>query len=231
MWTHSNFIAGCCRIDPCNCGAGNSSTTLQGFKTTDQALLRACANNKWTDGACAVGVWIVNDTVLVANVGDAKCVLARVSDKVRVPQVLGVKGSCGGITLTKDHLAIHASERTRIEKAGGVVSEGRLMGKTLISRSFGDTALKKSGCTATPDVQAFELTSRDQFLLCASDGFWGVFDPQGAVDIVAVELAKHQSSSSAACKAVTNRLLNMAVRERKCADNCTVLMVCFHRNA
>lgn len=39
------------------------------------------------DGACAVGVWIVNDTVLVANVGDAKCVLARVSDKVRVPQV------------------------------------------------------------------------------------------------------------------------------------------------
>ncbi|MEW5312016.1 MAG: hypothetical protein WDW38_003680 [Sanguina aurantia] len=195
MWTHSNFIAGCCRIDPCNCGAGNSSTTLQGFKTTDQALLRACANNKWTDGACAVGVWIVNDTVLVANVGDAKCVLARVSDKA------GSEGKLRGITLTKDHLAIHASERTRIEKAGGVVSEGRLMGKTLISRSFGDTALKK------------------------------VFDPQGAVDIVAVELAKHQSSSSAACKAVTNRLLNMAVRERKCADNCTVLMVCFHRNA
>lgn len=69
--------------------------------------------------------------------------LVRVSFLVLRGLQAGSEGKLRGITLTKDHLAIHASERTRIEKAGGVVSEGRLMGKTLISRSFGDTALKK----------------------------------------------------------------------------------------
>jgi hypothetical protein len=34
------------------------------------------------DGAVAVAVWVVNTTVLLANIGDAKGVLARISDKV-----------------------------------------------------------------------------------------------------------------------------------------------------
>lgn len=35
------------------------------------------------DGAAAVAVWIVGQSVLVGNVGDAKCVLARASAQVR----------------------------------------------------------------------------------------------------------------------------------------------------
>ena len=30
-------------------------------------------------------------------------------------------------------------------------------------------------------------------------------------------------------KAVTNRLLHEAIRERKCKDNCTVMLICFSR--
>lgn len=60
------------------CGAG-----FQGFTSTDELLLKECAVRNWLDGATAVAVWVVGlDTVLVANVGDAKCVLARVSEKV-----------------------------------------------------------------------------------------------------------------------------------------------------
>lgn len=37
------------------------------------------------DGCAAVGVWAVGEKIVVANVGDAKCVLARVSIKVCIP--------------------------------------------------------------------------------------------------------------------------------------------------
>ena len=48
------------------------------------------------------------------------------------------------LTITKDHLAIYPVERSRIEKAGGVVSaDGRLNGRIQVSRSFGDLHFKK----------------------------------------------------------------------------------------
>lgn len=55
---------------------------LQGFKATDATVLEQCAANNWQDGATCVAVWVVGDMALVANIGDAKCVLARISDKV-----------------------------------------------------------------------------------------------------------------------------------------------------
>ena len=52
--------------------------------------------------------------------------------------------SLKAVTLTREHLALHAVERARIERSGGFVSaDGRLNGKMQVSRSFGDAALKK----------------------------------------------------------------------------------------
>ena len=42
-----------------------------------------------------------------------------------------------------------------------------------MSRAFGDRAFKKQGMSAVPDVQAFQISGRDAFLLLACDGFWG----------------------------------------------------------
>lgn len=79
---------------------------LQGFTATDQALLQECKQHNWFDGATCVAVWLVGHTALVANVGDAKCVLARrpencsstsqQASKVRVADARGSSGSCGG---------------------------------------------------------------------------------------------------------------------------------------
>lgn len=51
--------------------------TPQAFTSTDEQLLQQCARSNWTDGATCVAVWLVGSTALVANIGDAKCVLAR----------------------------------------------------------------------------------------------------------------------------------------------------------
>ncbi|KAG2454060.1 hypothetical protein HYH02_001101 [Chlamydomonas schloesseri] len=178
---------------------------------------RVCA----PDGACAVAVWVLQELVLVANVGDAKCILARAPEQpASGASAAASQPKPKAIVLTKEHTAL--IERQRIEKAGGTVVNGRLAGRIQISRSFGDAAFKKLGCSAVPDVTAFPLTARDRFMLLGCDGFWGVFGSQEAVDTAAALLAE-----GAEPKAVTNRLLNLAVREKKCKDNCSVMLVQF----
>lgn len=46
-------------------------------------------------------------------------------------------------------------------------------GRIEVSRAFGDRAFKKQGMSSVPDVQAFQISGRDAFLLLACDGFWG----------------------------------------------------------
>eukprot|EP00198_Chlamydomonas_reinhardtii_P005230 XP_001694566.1 predicted protein [Chlamydomonas reinhardtii] len=147
------------------------AAVAEGFKTTDAALLKECAAKGWQDGACAVAVWVLQELVLVANVGDAKCILARLPEQPASSAADAQAPKPKAIVLTKEHTAL--IERQRIEKAGGTVVNGRLAGRIQISRSFGDAAFKRLGCSAAPDVTAFPLTRRDRFMLLGCDGFWG----------------------------------------------------------
>uniref|UniRef100_A0A383VFM2 PPM-type phosphatase domain-containing protein n=1 Tax=Tetradesmus obliquus TaxID=3088 RepID=A0A383VFM2_TETOB len=194
-----------------------------GFTSVDEQLLNECQQQNWQDGATAVAVWVVGqDTALVANVGDAKCVLARIAEKAGSSS----SSSLRALVLTKDHLAIYPGERARIQKAGGHVSaDGRLNGRVQVSRAFGDAQFKPFGSSAVPDVTAFSISSRDCFMLCGCDGFWGVMDPQATVELVQQQLQAGRDE-----KAITNRLVNEAVIERRCKDNCTVLLVLFQRH-
>lgn len=124
------------------------------------------------------------------------------------------------ITITKEHKAIYPSERQRIEKAGGSVQDGRLAGRLEVSRSFGDAAFKRMGASSVPNVTSFEIKAHDKFLIVACDGFWTLWSPDDAVRTAQGLLAEGREP-----KAVTNRLLNITVRERRCKDNCTVMLL------
>ncbi|KAH7316075.1 hypothetical protein KP509_21G077400 [Ceratopteris richardii] len=201
---------------------------------TDEALLRESLSGGWQDGATAVCVWILGNTVFIANVGDAKAVLARAvnaSDKgeEKSQNEEGVSETPAeglplkGVTVTREHKAIFPSERARIEKAGGFVGEnGRLLGRLEVSRAFGDRQFKKVGVSAVPDVNSFEISERERFMILGCDGLWGVFGPSDAVDFVNSQL-KEGVSVGVACR----RLIREAIRERKCKDNCTAVLIVF----
>ncbi|KAB5524425.1 hypothetical protein DKX38_022174 [Salix brachista] len=170
--------------------------------------------------------------VFIANIGDAKAVLAR-SSIIDGPQnhpdgVSPLKA----IVLTREHKAIYPQERARIQKAGGSVSSnGRLQGRLEVSRAFGDRHFKKVGVVATPDIHSFDLTDREHFIILGCDGLWGVFGPSDAVEFVQklLKVNGHLSSSEEGLTvaAVSRRLVREAVRERRCKDNCTAIIIVF----
>jgi protein phosphatase PTC1 len=79
--------------------------------------------------------------VFTANCGDARAVLCHAGMAVR---------------LSKDHKATDASEKARIESAGGFVIRKRVMGVLAVARSFGDYVLKKY-VTAEPYTSTTKL--------------------------------------------------------------------------
>lgn len=129
----------------------------------------------WQDGATAVCVWILDQKVFVANIGDAKAVLARSSTTNELGNHTEAGNPLKAIVLTREHKAIYPQERSRIQKSGGVISSnGRLQGRLEVSRAFGDRHFKKFGVSATPDIHAFELTERENFMILGCDGLWEV---------------------------------------------------------
>lgn len=200
---------------------------LEGFRRTDESLLQESAKGSWLDGATAVCIWILGQTVLVANIGDAKAILARSSSGDGSLSLSNESGSpLKAIVMTREHKAIYPQERARIQKAGGSVGpNGRLQGRLEVSRAFGDRQFKKVGVIATPDVHSFEITKREQFIILGCDGLWGVFGPSDAVDFVQKQLEETSSATTAA-----RRLVREAVRERRCKDNCTAIVIVFRHN-
>ncbi|CAN6451822.1 unnamed protein product [Victoria cruziana] len=198
---------------------------LEGFRKTDELLLRESNAGGWQDGATAVCVWILGRTVIVANIGDAKAVLARSLGDGSQDGRDGSNCLLKAIVVTKEHKAIYPLERARIQKAGGSVApNGRLQGRLEVSRAFGDRQFKKVGVSAVPDVHSFDVTEKEQFMILGCDGLWGVFGPSDAVEFVGKLLKEGLSATT-----VSKRLLREAVRERRCKDNCTAIVIVFRR--
>lgn len=116
-------------------------------------------------GCTACVALITKDSIICANSGDSRCVLAR---------------GTNAIEMSEDHKPDNAGELKRIEAAGGFVEEGRVRGILSLSRALGDLEYKlnkKIGVeaqmiTCVPEIKKVELTSDDKFVVIACDGIW-----------------------------------------------------------
>ena len=62
-----------------------------------------------------------------------------------------------------------------------------------VSRVIGDVQMKEPRklVVANPEINCFELTPDDEFLLMASDGLFDVMDDQNVVNVVSQHLKEH----------------------------------------
>ncbi|KAF3644299.1 putative protein phosphatase 2C 28 [Capsicum annuum] len=151
---------------------------------------------------CLVGV-ICSGLLYTANVGDSHAVLGRVDKAAK---------SVAAIQLSTEHNASTESVRDDLrllhpQDSRIVVLKHnvwRVKGILQVSRSIGDAYLKKSEFNqaplleifrlpepfpepilrAEPSISVHKLTSKDQFVIFASDGLWDHLSNKEVVDIV-----------------------------------------------
>ncbi|KAM4589138.1 integrin-linked kinase-associated serine/threonine phosphatase 2C isoform 2-T2 [Fundulus diaphanus] len=132
---------------------------LDTFRQTDEDFLKKASSQKpaWKDGSTATCVLVVDDTVYAASLGDSRAVLCRVEAAVADGQKKSVT-----LALSKEHNPTIYEERMRIQRAGGTVRDGRVLGVLEVSRSIGDGQYKRCGVISTPDVRRCQLTANDR---------------------------------------------------------------------
>ncbi|XP_028924908.1 integrin-linked kinase-associated serine/threonine phosphatase 2C isoform X2 [Ornithorhynchus anatinus] len=215
---------------------------LDTFKHTDEEFLKQASSQKpaWKDGSTATCVLAVDNILYIANLGDSRAILCRYNEENQKHAAL---------SLSKEHNPTQYEERMRIQKAGGNVRDGRVLGVLEVSRSIGDGQYKRCGVTSVPDIKRCQLTHNDRvnplrrlftcvllrFILLACDGLFKVFTPEEAVNFILscledekIQTREGKSAADARYEAACNRLASKAV-QRGSADNVTVMVVRIER--
>ena len=156
------------------------------------------------------------NVLTVGNVGDSMCIISRGGKAVRI---------------LRAHRLQDASEKGRVEAAGGTVLNNRVNGILTVSRAFGDTNLKYSDSNfnyssgpviALPDVHSEVITPMTEFAVLATDGLYDVMEPQQIVNFVRKKLAKKVDIGS-----ISQELCQHAINKGS-VDNVTAIILAFH---
>lgn len=170
------------------------------FKTyaaVDQELKHHPGIDSFRSGTTAVTIVKQGEHLVIANVGDSRAVLATTSDdghlvplqlsidfKPNLPQEAErIAESKGRVFSLHDEPAVYRIWRPNGETPG-----------LALSRALGDFCLKDFGLISVPDVTQRIITSRDKFVILATDGVWDVISNQEAVQIVSSTADREKSA-------------------------------------
>ncbi|CAL4907628.1 unnamed protein product [Urochloa decumbens] len=182
-------------------------------------------------GCTALSAVKQGDLLVVANVGDSRAVLATAADS-------DGGGALAAVQLTVDFKPNLPQEKERIKRCNGQVychadepglyrvwGPGRDSPGLAMSRAFGDYSVKDYGVISAPEVTQRRITSRDQFVILATDGVWDVLSNEEAVQIVAGTPERGKAAK---------RLVECAVRAWRrrrrgiAVDDCSAICLFFH---
>lgn len=111
---------------------------------------------------------VLPNRLYIGNLGDAEAVIGR-----QKPE--GLVAEC----VTYKHKPNSPEERERIEKAGGHVVFGRVLGSLAVSRALGDAEFKMPRnkaqddfVSSVPFLKAYSLGPDVPFMIIACDGLW-----------------------------------------------------------
>jgi len=197
---------------------------LNGFKKTDNYILKTATNEKWTNGTTTVTVFVVNNKLIISNTGDSEAVLAQ-QDQTNSN---GEESIPTAVLLTEKHKPTEILERQRVEKAGGHVIFGRIEGSLAVSKALGDIDFKHpynnalaDFVSAVPYINTVEIDTKHPFMVVACDGLWDKLTYQEAVDFVA-KYKKQGKNPTEIAKLIVEYALDQGT-----LDNVTVVIVFF----
>ncbi|UKJ87630.1 protein phosphatase 2c [Theileria orientalis] len=176
------------------------------------------------DGSTALLLFFGKKTAYILNLGDSAAYLCKKVDSV-----------LHSIPLNDIHKPWSQKEKARILHYGGTIEGGRVNGLLEVTRSFGDLQLKKYGVLCVGSFRKFELDfKKDELIVLACDGFWGLFDASDAcrksLDFVVKEEMRASTSPHLPfpqLKKVCKELVDVALNVKRSQDNVSVMLVRF----
>lgn len=140
------------------------------FHNANEQFLKIAEKMKYHDGSTGIVAIVRDRKVLVANVGDCRCLIVS-----------------GGraIQMSIDQKPTNPEEQKRIAALGGTVvycmGVARVNRVLAVSRAFGNRTLRQ---VIRPDAEMMqrELTKDDDYLVMASDGLWDVMKNKDVCD-------------------------------------------------
>lgn len=158
------------------------------FIEENKRLLHQKNIDSHLSGSTCISVIYTPEKLLVANIGDSRCVLGKYLNKKWVSH-----------DLSRDHKPTEKDEAERILKHGRIrpmldengdfigpprvyMKEDNVPGLAM-TRSFGDYYASLAGTISVPEITKYKFQPEDKFIILASDGLYEFISSQEVVSI------------------------------------------------
>jgi len=180
---------------------------VEGFLALDKKLKEEPQWSSGEDrsGTTAITVMVTPHHIIWGNCGDSRGLVCR-----------------GGklFYATEDHKPYNATEKDRIERAGGTVMMQRVNGSLAVSRALGDFDYKR--CTdlkpneqlvsPEPDITVRDRDETDEFLFLACDGIFDVMSNEEVISYISRQLKLTDDLAK-----ICSDLLDLCLNKVSCA--------------
>ena len=212
-----------------------SQVLVDTFIMENNSLLRNKQIDSDLSGSTCVSVIYTPQKLIIANLGDSRCVLGS-----------KVKEEWKYENLSRDHKPDLKEEADRIKKKGGrirpmidedgcfvgpnrVYMKDRDMPGLAMTRSFGDYFASIAGTISVPEIKEHILNPEDRFLILASDGLFEFISSEEAGNIVKGYYEKNDIVGC--CEFLYKESYRKWIAEEEdTVDDITIILVFFEEN-
>ena len=212
-----------------------SEVIIDTFIMENNSLLRNKQIDTDSSGSTCVSVIYTPQKLIIANLGDSRCVLGKIEN-----------GEWKHENLSRDHKPDLKEEADRIKQAGGRIrpmldEDGCYVGPLRVymkdqdfpglamTRSFGDYYASLAGTISIPEISEHVLSKEDRFIILASDGLFEFINSEEVVKIVKGYYEKNDIVGC--CEYLYKESYRKWIAEgEETVDDITIILVFFEEN-
>ena len=209
------------------------STLKKVFIETNIALCKVPSIDTKFSGSTCVTIILTKNKIISANAGDSRAVMGRY-----------INGKWISIELSHDQKPNNPGEKERILSHGGRIEaykdeNGGDFGPPRVwlknedvpglamSRSFGDEVAASVGTISEPEIEEYEITEDDKFIIIASDGIWEFISSQECVEFIKDFYEKKDLKGC--LKFLLNESSKRWIKEEEVIDDITAVLIFFEK--
>ena len=206
-------------------------TMKEVFINTNKDLCKNPLIDTQFSGSTCVTIILTKNKIISGNAGDSRAVMGRFKN-----------GEWINIDLSHDQKPNNPGERERILSHGGRIEaykdeNGNDFGPKRVwiknedipglamSRSFGDEVAASVGTISEPEIETYDITDDDKFIIIASDGIWEFISSLECVNIIKDFYLKKDLKGC--LKYLLNESSKRWIKEEEVIDDITAVLIFF----